>query len=90
MTMHVDDIMHGLTSRAATDGVIVTIGGTMNWWLDALHGPAQELAFWGTVALVVGRLVLLALDFRDRLWPRPKPSKVFTREHFGDDASPKP
>lgn len=90
MTMHMDEIMHGLTSRAATDGVIVTIGVTMRWWLDALHGPAQELAFWGTVALVLGRLVLLALDVRDRLWPRRQPPKVFTREHFDRDPDPKP
>lgn len=87
MTMHMEDVMHGLTTRAAADGVIVTIGGTMGWWLDALHGPAQELAFWGTVALVIGRLVLLALDFRDRLR---RPSKVFTREHFDGDRTPKP
>lgn len=90
MTMHLEDVMHGLTTRAATDGVIVTIGGTMGWWLDALHGPAQELAFWGTVALVLGRLVLLALDFRDRFWPRRSPPKVFTREHFDGDRTPKP
>ncbi|ALG71117.1 hypothetical protein VY88_03170 [Azospirillum thiophilum] len=81
MTMQMEDVMHGLTNRAAADGVIVTIGGTMGWWLDALHGPAQELAFWGTVALVVGRLVLLALDVRDRLR---RPGKVFTREQFDD------
>ena len=87
MTMHLEDAMHGLTARTATDGVIVTIGGTMGWWLDALHGPAQELAFWGTVALVVGRLVLLALDFRDRFRGR---SKVFTREHFDRGTDPKP
>ncbi|MBP2309394.1 hypothetical protein GBZ48_21580 [Azospirillum melinis] len=86
MTMQLEDVMHGLTTRTATDGVIVTIGGTMGWWLDALHGPAQELAFWGTVALVVGRMVLLALDVRDRLR---RPSKVFTREHFDGGADPK-
>lgn len=87
MTMQLEDVMHGLTTRTATDGVIVTIGGTMGWWLDALHGPAQELAFWGTVALVAGRLVLLALDVRDRLR---RPSKVFTREHFDGGANRKP
>ncbi|AWU95867.1 hypothetical protein [Azospirillum ramasamyi] len=87
MTMHLEDVMHGLTTRTAADGVIVTIGGTMGWWLDALHGPAQELAFWGTVALVVGRLVLLALDFRDRFRGQ---SKVFTREHFDGEADRKP
>lgn len=86
MTMHLEDVMHGLTTRTATDGVIVTIGGTMGWWLNALHGPAQELAFWGTVALVVGRLVLLVLDFRDRFRGR---SKVFTREHFDRGADPR-
>lgn len=87
MTMQLEDVMHGLTTRTATDGVIVTIGGTMGWWLDALHGPAQELAFWGTVALVIGRLVLLGLDVRDRLR---RPSKVFTREHFDGDTTRKP
>lgn len=86
MTMQLEDVMHGLTTRTAADGVIVTIGGTMGWWLDALHGPAQELAFWGTVALVVGRLVLLALDVRDRLR---RPSKVFTREQFDGGADSK-
>lgn len=87
MSMQLEGAMQGLTARTATDGVIVTIGGTMGWWLDALHGPAQELAFWGTVALVVGRLVLLALDVRDRFR---RPVKLFTRERFDADADRKP
>ncbi|MFD1627664.1 hypothetical protein [Azospirillum griseum] len=88
MSLHMDDFVHGVTGRAATDGVIVAIGGTMSWWIDALHGPAQELAFWGTVVLVVGRLGLLVLDYRDRFRQRPQ-AKSFTRERFSEDARPK-
>lgn len=66
MSLQLDDLAHGLNGRATVDGVIVALFSTMGLWLDALRGPAQELAFWGTVVLVLGRLVLLALDFRDR------------------------
>lgn len=90
MTMNMEDVMHGLNHRAAADGVIVALGASLHWWIDGLHGIAQAFVFWGTVALVAGRLILLALDMRERLGGALDRLKAFTGERFGRNRSPKP
>lgn len=89
MTMNMEDVMHGLNHRAAADGAIGALGASLPWWIDGLHGAAQGFVFWGTVALVAGRLILLALDMRERfsgaLSGVLRRFKVFTGERFDRD-----
>jgi len=89
MTMHLMEggVFDLNAQRAGTDALIGAAVTAMPWWLDMLHGPAQEMAFWSTVTVALGRLVLFALDVRNRLRSR---SKLFTGERFDGDRSPKP
>lgn len=73
------------TQRAGTDILVGATVTAMPWWLAALHGPAQELAFWATVIVAVGRLAIFLLDVRHRVLNSVLWGKLFTRERLPDE-----
>lgn len=85
MTMHLMDapLADLNAQRTATDTLFAAAVTAMPWWLSMLHGPAQELAFWATVVVALGRLILFCLDVRHRFRDR---GKAFPGERFDHGA----
>lgn len=88
MSFDLEGLMANLnTQRIAVDGVIWGYLVSMWMWLGDVQGEAQRVTVYLSLAIVLGRGVLFLLDLRARARGQ---SKVFTREHFDGDRTPKP
>lgn len=91
MTIDLGDLLTTLQSqRAAADGALGVFSLSLPLWLPDLHATAQGVIVGGTVLLVLGRLVLLGLDFRDRFRDQRPGFKSFPGERFDRDRTPEP